>query len=98
MDDDPLESKIEKDVAKHARKLGWLHYKWQAVNSHRSVPDRLFFRDGVLVIIEFKRKNKNLTKLQAEVAANLAAEGFLVHKIDNVKDGKLFFDDLELTR
>ena len=94
--DNPLESRIEAVVCAYARKLGWLCFKWQAVNSHRSVPDRLFFRAGTLVPIEFKRKGKNLTPAQAEIARKLAEEGFTVRKIDSIEGGKKLFDQLEL--
>lgn len=82
-----LESKIEATVTRYAKLNGWLAYKWTSP-SNRGVPDRLYFKDGQLVIVEFKAPGKRPTPLQGSVHAKLSAQGFEVHIIDNIEEGK----------
>lgn len=82
-----LESKIEAIVTKHAKANGWLAYKWTSP-ANRGVPDRLYFKAGQLVIIEFKAPGKKPTALQTHVHTLLKAQGFWVHVIDNIEEGK----------
>ena len=84
------ESYIERKVTEYARKQGWISYKWVSP-SHRGVPDRQYFKAGVLIIIEFKAPGKRPPKLQQSVHRDLAAEGFQVHVIDSIDAGKKLF-------
>jgi hypothetical protein len=84
------ESYIEQKVTEYAQKQGWLEYKW-ASPSHRGVPDRQYFKAGVVIMIEFKAPGKRPTKLQQSVHQELAAEGFPVHVIDSIDAGKQLF-------
>ena len=81
------ESLIEKKVTEAAKANGWLSYKWVSP-SQRGVPDRLYFKNGTLVIVEFKAKGKKPTPYQIAIHKRIAAVGFKVHIIDNVEDGK----------
>ena len=78
------ESRIEKKVTEYARQQGWLSYKWTSPN-HRAVPDRLYFKSGVVLLVEFKAQGKRPTKLQAYVHHKLKKEGFGVHVIDSIE-------------
>jgi len=80
------ESYIEKKVTTIAKQNNWLSYKWVSP-SQKWVPDRLFFKDGVIKIVEFKAPNKKPTKGQKLIHQTLAKAGFPVYVIDNVKDG-----------
>lgn len=89
------ESTIEKEVCQYARRLGWKNYKFKSVNNN-AVPDRIFFRNGKTVLIEFKAKGKKPTELQAKRLKEFREMGFVAEAVDNVKDGKALFDTLEL--
>lgn len=80
------ESTIEKAITQFAERRGWLSYKW-ASPAHRGVPDRLFFRHGILVIVEFKAPGKKPTKLQNYVHKQLNDAGFEVLVIDSLEKG-----------
>ncbi len=84
------ESVIEKKVAAYAQRHGWLAYKWTSPN-YRAVPDRLYFKAGMVLLVEFKAPGKRPTKLQANVHRKLKEEGFSVHVIDRIETGKQLF-------
>lgn len=86
-----LERDIRDKVRRHAIKTGWLARKWVSVNN-RGVPDDLFFKHGVILIVEFKATGKKPTPLQQTTHKLLRECGFPVHIIDNVVDGKALFD------
>jgi hypothetical protein len=81
------ESYIERKVTEAAKANGWLAYKWVSP-SQRGVPDRLYFKDSQLVIVEFKAPNKKPTPYQEAIHRRLAAVGWHVHIIDNIDEGK----------
>ena len=87
------ESTIEKAVTQYAKARGWLSYKWLSFNQ-RGLPDRLFFKDGQLRIIEFKRPEGKLTALQSYVHQQLHNQGFPVHVINNIAQGKDLFENV----
>lgn len=87
------ESAIEKKVSDYAKAKGWLVYKFVSPNN-KGVPDRIFIRKGMLLMIEFKALGKKPTKLQDSVISKLRNEGVLVYVIDNVADGKALIDRL----
>ncbi len=84
------ESVIEKKVTQYAQQQGWLSYKWTSPN-HRAVPDRLYFKAGKVLLVEYKAPGKKPTKLQAYVHQKLKAEGFNVHVIDSITTGQQLF-------
>jgi hypothetical protein len=86
------ESYIEKKVVAIARKNNWLSYKWVSP-SQKWVPDRLFFKDGVLIIVEFKAPKKKPTKGQKLIHEALAHVGFPVHTVDSVSTGEKLFSE-----
>ena len=84
------ESYIEKKVSDIARQNNWLSYKWVSP-SQKWVPDRLFFKDWVLIIVEIKAPKKKPTKGQILVHKALENAGFNVHVIDSVSKGEKLF-------
>jgi len=69
-----FEKDIEAKVRAQAITAGWLVYKFTSP-SCRSVPDRLFIRDGRVVFIEFKRPGGRLTSGQAREIKRLRQIG-----------------------
>lgn len=86
-----LESKIEKKVSDYAKCLGWLSYKFTSP-SNRAVPDRIYFREGTVILIEFKQLGKKPTKLQSKVINDLKKELIPVYVVDSVQKGKDIFN------
>lgn len=81
-----LEKDIESKVCEYAKKAGWLVYKWTSPNQ-RGVPDRILFKDGMALAIEFKKAGGKLTALQASVIDSLREQKIAAYVIDNVADG-----------
>ena len=77
-----LEASVEDDVVAWAENRGWLVRKMQYVG-RRGCPDRFFFRNGNLVIIEFKRPGrKGPDPQQAREHKRYAEAGWKVHTIN----------------
>ena len=85
------EAQIEKKVTQYATRAGWLSYKW-VIPSQRWVPDRLYFRDGEVKMVEFKAPGKFPTKGQAITHKMLRREGCTVHVINTVEKGIALFE------
>lgn len=83
----PLEKDIERIVCDHAKKLGWLCYKFTSP-AKRSVPDRMFLHQGKTMFIEFKRKGQKPTPAQEVEIAKIRKQGIYVGVIDRVDEGK----------
>jgi len=90
------ESKIEKEVSRYAKGKGWLVYKFSSPGQ-RGVPDKIFMKDGVMFLIEFKATGKHLRKLQERIADRIMnLGGFKVYKAPkSIEDGKLIIDGYE---
>ena len=73
-----LEKDIEAAAVKAARLDGWFCWKL-ASPSLRGVPDRMFFRQGRMVFIEFKTPKGVVSALQSEMLNLLRREGFEAH-------------------
>ena len=86
-----LESKIEKDVSNYAKLLGWLSYKFTSP-SNKGVPDRIYFRQGHTLLIEFKQLGKKPTKLQQHQINKLKNELIPVYVVDSIATGKDIFN------
>tara|TARA_R110002012_G_scaffold26122_3_gene85469 strand:- start:5573 stop:5836 length:264 start_codon:yes stop_codon:yes gene_type:complete len=80
------ESHIEHKVTELAKARGWLSFKWVSP-SQRGVPDRIYFKQGELVIIEFKAPDKKPTPYQLAIHRRLKNAGFHVHVVDSIKSG-----------
>lgn len=86
------EAYIENKVKEYAKSKGWITYKWSSP-AQRGVPDRLFFRGGTVLAVEFKAPGKKPTPLQNFHIAKLSTAGILVHVIDNAAQGKALIDE-----
>lgn len=84
------EKDIEKAVTNFAKSRCWLSYKWVSPNQ-KGVPDRIYFNQGEVLIIEFKAPGKQPKRLQKHVHCMLNNEGFTVHVIDNIETGCALF-------
>lgn len=80
------ESQIEASVTDYARSVGWLAFKWVSP-AQRGVPDRIYFRNGEICIIEFKAPGKVASAYQLSIHRRLLNAGFTVHVIDDVAKG-----------
>lgn len=81
-----LEKEIEAAVVKAARFAGWIAWKLSSP-ALRGVPDRMFFRQGRMVFIEFKSPTGVLGALQTEMLNLLRREGFEAHVVYSVQEG-----------
>lgn len=90
-----IEKEVQEKVCVYARSQGWLAFKWASVSFYGSkgVPDFLFFKDGKLLIVEFKASGKKPTRIQENVHAALKEHGFVVHVISSLEEGKVIFDE-----
>lgn len=86
------ETYIEAQVVKIARERGWRVRKMEFIG-RRGCPDRWFFKgEGRVRIIEFKDPNGALSPAQKKEIGWLRANGFDVHVISSVEDGRALFD------
>ena len=80
---DPLEKKVEAAWNKVAEANGWVVRKFKSV--HNGVPDRIYFRDGVCFMIEYKRGGKQPTAQQAKEHEILRGKGGMrVYVVDHI--------------
>jgi hypothetical protein len=84
---------VQNPVVKHARATGWLAWKLK-IEGQNGCPDFWFFKDGILVIIEFKAHGKPRKRQQELRAAELEKRGFKVYVIDNADKGRALLDHL----
>ncbi len=82
-----LERDIERKACDWAKGEGWLTYKFTSPN-RRSVPDRVFVREGRVVWVEFKKKGGRLTEGQVREIARLRVHGAEVHVAYSVEEAK----------
>ena len=59
--------------------------------SQNGVPDRIFFKDGVCQMIEFKAPRKLPTALQHAIHRQLKEHGFHVYVVSDFEQGKVLF-------
>ena len=80
-----LESKIEKDSVKAAKKLGWYSFKVLS-QLNKGLPDKCYLGHGKVVFIEYKQPGKQPTALQAKVHQIFAEHGIKVHIATSVAE------------
>jgi hypothetical protein len=85
------EATIEKTVCNYAKQHGWLTFKWASMYQ-KGLPDRLFFKEGQLVVAEFKRISGKLTPMQHLIHQQLETQGFAVNVIKSIEAGKQLID------
>lgn len=77
------EAPIEDDVVAFAENRGWLVRKMQ-YPGRRTCPDRWFFKDSKLVIVEFKRQGKKRADPgQVREHRRYAEAGWKVHVVND---------------
>lgn len=86
-----VESQVEIGTYKYAEALGWKHRKLQWVG-RRGAPDRLFWRGGKVIFIEFKDRHKDYEELQRRECQRMRDDGLKVYKIDTLQKGMELFD------
>lgn len=82
---------VQNPVSAYAVSRGWLAWKMK-IEGRNGCPDKWFFKDGRLIIVEFKDEGKPRQPQQVRRARELEAAGFEVHVIDNYEDGCALFD------
>lgn len=87
------ESNIERKVCEYARLKGWLCRKYTSLGN-RGVPDRLFFKDGKTVMVEFKSKEGKLSAAQKVQIKIHREHGMQVEFISSIEAGITLFDKL----
>lgn len=80
-----LESKIEKESVKEAKKHGWYSFKVLS-QLNKGLPDRAFIKNGLTVYIEYKQPGKKPTALQSKVHSIFAEHGVNVHVCTSVEE------------
>ena len=81
------EAQIEAAACRWAIDNGWLSYKFTSP-ARRSVPDRMFIKEGRVVYVEFKRPGGRLTEGQEREIKKLREAGAEVHVCFSVQDVK----------
>lgn len=88
------ESLIEKTICNYAKIKGWKDYKFTSPNN-RAVPDRIFFKKGRCILIEFKAPGKDATRLQKKTLEEFSDNGFSTAIIDSIEEGKKFINFID---
>lgn len=82
---------VQDPVMKYARSLGWKTRRMQYI-MRNGCPDSWFFKDGNVIIIEFKNLGDSPNEVQKREHARLRSVGMKVYVIDNEEDGCAIFD------
>lgn len=85
---------VQNPVVRHARATGWLAWKMR-IEGRNGCPDYAFMRRGIILLVEFKSPTGVLSAQQKLRHAELRAQGFTVHVIDNPDAGRALFDSFE---
>jgi hypothetical protein len=89
-----LESKLERAAVRYATRAGAESLKLN-VRGRRGWPDRaFFFWPRRLVLVEFKRKGEEPTKIQKLIHRRLARLGWKVSVFDDLYRFKRWFDEV----
>ena len=85
------ESTIEKAVCNHAKANGWLPIK---LIGTIGMPDRIMFKNGNVLLIEFKNETGRLSKMQKLRIKQLEDREFKVHVVNDIALGKELIDGI----
>jgi hypothetical protein len=85
MSDRPLESEVERPACVYAKSRRWLTEKI-AHAGRRGFPDRYFLRDGITILIEFKRPDEEPTTQQLKRHKEIREHGGTVYVVDNLDE------------
>lgn len=88
------ESATQKKAMAYARALGWVCHKVHS-ESTRGFPDTIYFRDGIVFLIEFKSAKGVLSKCQEKVIQEIVGQRVPVTVCSSLADAVRVFDRLE---
>lgn len=77
---------IREPVIEHAKSIGVLARRLVMLN-RRGYPDTTFMKSGIVVLMEFKDLDGDLSMLQEREIARLRKAGMIVHIVDTVEAG-----------
>jgi len=86
----PVESQIQSAVIDFARKNGWYTRRLEWIG-RVGAPDVFAARNGIILLIEFKRPGGKLSPGQVAEHALLYKHGIRVYVVDNIEDGYAYF-------
>lgn len=87
----PLEKSIEREGCNLAVKRGWIEYKVTSSTAN-GFPDRFYARDGVILLVEWKRPGEEPTKQQTIRHRELREHGVIVHWVCDIEHAHRIFD------
>lgn len=82
---------VQNPVMRYARSKGWKTRRMAYIGRH-GCPDSWFFKNGEVVVIEFKDHGKTPALHQEREIDRLRKAGLKVYVIDNVDDGCALFE------
>lgn len=88
-----LERDVEMKVMRWAKEHGWLAFKFTSP-SQRSVPDRIFMRNGVVAFAEIKAPTRKPTPKQEAEMQRIRAAGVPVEWFDDAEKAIAWLDSL----
>lgn len=77
---------IQGPIMEAAENSGWLARRLQYIN-RRGAPDALFLKDGVFVLMEFKRPGRGFDPRQSRERKRISEHGATVHLVTSFKNG-----------
>ena len=89
------ESKLEKEIKEYCKKTGWHYWKFTSP-ANKGVPDRMIFKNGVILFFELKRKGNTTDKMQDYQINLMRDAGLKVFVINSFDDAKYILDRLSL--
>ena len=87
------EKKVEKKSKDWAKRNGWHSRKWSSPG-HTSVPDQIFWKEGRVVFIEYKRIGNEPTDLQCDEAEFILKHGGEVYWTDTLRGTKQILENI----
>lgn len=77
---------IREPVIEHAKSIGVLARRLVMLN-RRGYPDTTFMKNGIVILMEFKDIDGELSMLQEREIAKLRKAGMTVYIVDTVEEG-----------
>jgi len=81
------EIEIERPACEFAESRGWFQFKIEKA-SKNGIPDRFFARNGLIILIEFKRPGEEPNAQQQKRHRELRKQGVPVFVVDNLDEAK----------
>ena len=88
------EAQIETKICYFAESKGWISFKFKSPGNN-GVPDRIFFKHGKSLLVEFKSKDGRLSELQKFQIKKLKKSGMSVHVVSSIEYGITLFNTIE---